>query len=127
MIIIHFQPEVIEDVEILEEKKKMEMADVNKYQKDIEDGNKRRRAALASEVTNRQRKAAAESKMLATIQDELKQLDQLLNADVSVLRDQIDTASYEFNEAKKRYEDAEKEYIESKFDLQTKTEAKEMD
>ena len=39
-------------------------------------------------------------------------------------RDQIDTASFEYNEARRRFDLAEKEYIASKFDLQTKTEAK---
>ena len=39
-------------------------------------------------------------------------------------RDQIDTASYEYNEAKRRFDQAEKEYVDSKFDLQQKTEAK---
>ena len=42
----------------------------------------------------------------------------------SIFRDQIDTASCEFNEAKRRFDQAEKEYVDSKFDLQQKTEAK---
>jgi len=91
----------------------------------MEEKNKRRRAALAQEVQSRQRKAALESKMLKTIEDELAKLDQLLNADVSVLRDQIDVASYEFNDARRRFDSAEKEYVEAKFDLQKKTETKE--
>ena len=41
-----------------------------------------------------------------------------------IFRDQIDTASCEFNEAKRRFDQAEKEYVDSKFDLQQKTEAK---
>ena len=51
-------------------------------------------------------------------------LDNLLNADVAVLRDQIDTACYEFSEANRRFQMAEKEYVDSKFDLQKKTETK---
>ena len=39
-------------------------------------------------------------------------------------RDQIDSASCEFNEAKRRFDQAEKEYVDSKFDLQQKTESK---
>jgi len=51
-------------------------------------------------------------------------LDNLLNADVAVLRDQIDTACFEFSEANRRFQTAEKEYVDSKFDLQKKTETK---
>ena len=53
-------------------------------------------------------------------------MDQLLNADVSVLRDQIDVACCEFSDARRRFENAEKEYVDSKIDLQKKTETKDM-
>ena len=51
-------------------------------------------------------------------------LDNLLNADVAILRDQIDKACVEFSEANRRFQAAEKEYVDSKFDLQQKTETK---
>ena len=124
------------------EKKKIEVEDLNRIQREMEEKNKRRKAALSQEIFDRQKRAAAETKMLKTIEAELAKLDQLLNADVAVLRydqfslknntkfqlvyfrDQIDTASYEYNEAKRRFDQAEKEYVDSKFDLQQKTEAK---
>ena len=123
------------------EKKKIEVEDLNRIQREMEEKNKRRKAALSQEIFDRQKRAAAETKMLKTIEAELAKLDQLLNADVAVLRfkitrstrnlflinffrDQIDTASCEFNEAKRRFDQAEKEYVDSKFDLQQKTEAK---
>merc|ERR1712130_652854 len=118
-------PELITEEAAIDEKKKLEIADVNRVQKEMEEKNKRRRAALAQEVQSRQRKAAIESKMLKTIEDELAKLDQLLNADVSVLRDQIDVACCEFSDARRRFELAEKEYVDSKLDLQKKTETKE--
>ena len=52
----------------------------------MEEKNKRRRAALSQEVLDRQKKAAAETAMLKTIEVELAKLDQLLTADVAVLR-----------------------------------------
>ena len=97
---------------------------MTKVQQEMEEKNKRRRAALAQEVQTRQRKAQMESRMLKTIEDELLKLDMLLNADVSVIRDKIDVASVEFADASRRFDRAEAEYIEAKFDLQRKTEAK---
>jgi len=116
-------PDFIEE-EVVEQKKKMDIMEVEKAQREMEEKNKRRRAALSQEILSRQKKAALESKMLATIQEELVKLDNLLNADVAVLRDQIDTACFEFSEANRRFQTAEKEYVDSKFDLQKKTETK---
>merc|ERR1711935_264919 len=115
---------VIEDEVEIAEKKKIEVSDLNRLQREMEEKNKRRRAALSQEVFDRQRAAAAETAMLKTIEVELAKLDQLLTVDVAKLRDQIDTASFEYNEARHRFNLAEKEYIASKFDLQSKTEAK---
>ena len=47
----------------------------------------------------RRRHARAESSKLAEIQKELSHLDSLLSADVSILRNKIETASREFMEA----------------------------
>merc|ERR1711990_628488 len=116
-------PVLLDESEIAE-KQKIEVEDLNRIQREVEEKNKRRKEALAQEVLDRQRKAKVETEMLKTIETELTKLDQLLNADVAVLRDQIDTASFEFNEAKRRFDLAEKEYVNSKFDLQQKTEAK---
>jgi len=118
------EKELITDENEILEKKKIEVEDLNRIQREMEEKNKRRKAALSQEIFDRQKRAAAETKMLKTIEAELAKLDQLLNADVAVLRDQIDTASCEFNEAKRRFDQAEKEYVDSKFDLQQKTEAK---
>merc|ERR1711937_427865 len=118
------EKELITDENEILEKKKIEVEDLNRIQREMEEKNKRRKAALSQEIFDRQKRAAAETKMLKTIEAELAKLVQLLNADVAVLRDQIDTASCEFNEAKRRFDQAEKEYVDSKFDLQQKTEAK---
>ena len=68
------------------EKKKIEVEDLNRIQREMEEKNKRRKAALSQEIFDRQKRAAAETKMLKTIEAELAKLDQLLNADVAVLR-----------------------------------------
>ena len=59
---------------------------MNRIQREMEEKNKRRRAALSQEVFDRQKRAAAETAMLKTIEVELAKLDQLLTADVAVLR-----------------------------------------
>ena len=71
------------------EKKKIEVEDLNRIQREMEEKNKRRKAALSQEIFDRQKRAAAETKMLKTIEAELAKLDQLLNADVAVLRFKI--------------------------------------
>ena len=78
--------EVIDDESEIAEKKKIEVEDLNRLQREMEEKNKRRRAALSQEVLDRQKKAAAETAMLKTIEVEISKLDQLLTADVAVLR-----------------------------------------
>jgi len=48
---------------------------------------------------SRKKKALAESSKLVKIQQELAKLDELLNFDVSILRDKIDEACLEFSHA----------------------------
>jgi len=47
----------------------------------------------------RQHKAKAESAKLNLIKQELDRLDQMINSDISVIRDKIEVASREFLEA----------------------------
>ncbi|KAK3586999.1 hypothetical protein CHS0354_026719 [Potamilus streckersoni] len=95
------------------------------HQRLIEEANKQKKALLSKTLSERQRKAKAESYKLEHIQRELSKLDSLLTADVQVIRNKIDIASREFNDAQRRYERAEKEFIESKLDLHKKSELKE--
>lgn len=60
------------------------------------------------------------------IQEELQKLDQRLSCDVSIIRNQIEAASLEFMEAQKRYDRAEKEFLDAKLLLYTKLERKEL-
>jgi len=50
-------------------------------------------------LLRRKKRAFAESHKLMKIQEELAKLDQLLNVDVSILRDKIDEACMEFSHA----------------------------
>lgn len=50
-------------------------------------------------MCSRQKAAKAESKKLLHIQAELGKLDQMLNADVAIIRDKIEEVSRDFLEA----------------------------
>ncbi|CAG2215676.1 GORAB [Mytilus edulis] len=104
------------------------MGNLDKFreqQKVMEEVNKQRKALLSKTLSERQKKAQEEARKLAHIQRELMILDNLLTADVNVIRSRIEIASREFLDAQKRYERAEKEFVESKVDLQKKSEQKE--
>ncbi|KAH9498773.1 hypothetical protein Btru_005091 [Bulinus truncatus] len=106
----------------------VELSNVQKFQqqqKVIEEANKHKRALLAQAIENRRKKAKAEAEKLMRVQQELNHLDTLLTSDVSIIRDRIEVASLDYNEAQKRYEKAEKEFIAAKMDLFAKGEVKE--
>lgn len=62
---------------------------------------------------------------LKRIQKELQALDDMVSADIGILRNRIDQASLDYSYARKRYDKAESEYVAAKLDLQHKTEIKE--
>lgn len=119
------EPEPVIAEEVLSiEKKSMDLAEVKKKQRELEEQNTLRRRALGTEVANRTKNILAEAAKLKKIEDEIKRLDQLLAYDVSVLRDKIDVASFEYSKAKNRFDAADKEYKESKEDYEVKEKAK---
>ncbi|KAK3088666.1 hypothetical protein FSP39_022101 [Pinctada imbricata] len=118
------QLEEIDDHEALSR----EMGNLEKFreqQKMIEEANKQRKALLAKTLSERQKRAREEAAKLAHIQKELQLLDNRLTADVTVIRSKIEMASRDFLDAQKRYDRAEREFVEAKVDLQKKSELKE--
>ncbi|XP_069671464.1 RAB6-interacting golgin [Periplaneta americana] len=95
-------------------------------QKLMEEQNRQRKELLAKALADRKKQTTEEARRLQQIQDELQKLDMLLSNDVSILRDQIEVASHEFMEAQKRYNKAEKEFLDAKLILFDKLERKEM-
>ncbi|XP_013772804.1 RAB6-interacting golgin-like [Limulus polyphemus] len=98
---------------------------VKQKQKQLEQENACRKALLAKAVIERKCKTIAEVQKLSEIQNELAHLDLMLNSEVAALRNRIEAASFEFNEAQKRYDKAEKEFVEAKQKLFKKMERKE--
>ncbi|KAG8182547.1 hypothetical protein JTE90_002081 [Oedothorax gibbosus] len=94
-------------------------------QKRIEAENARRRALINKAITDKKMQTQAEAMKLAKITQELKHLDSILSADVSILRDYIEKATAEFSDAEKRYLKAEREFIEAKLHLYEKMQRKE--
>ncbi|XP_076039798.1 uncharacterized protein LOC143024683 isoform X2 [Oratosquilla oratoria] len=105
---------------------KLSLETFQQRQKMMEEQNKKRREMLAKAIADRKKQTQSEAKKLQQIQAELTKLDNLLSSDVSILRDQIEAASVEFNEAQKRYDKAEKEFIEAKLSLFHRLERKEL-
>lgn len=113
------------------EKKKMELQEKSRWevlqqeQQLMEEKNKRKKALLAQAIAERSKRTQAETIKLKRIQKELQALDDMVSADIGILRNRIDQASLEYSYARKRFDRAEAEYITAKLDLQRKTETKE--
>ncbi|XP_058166090.1 RAB6-interacting golgin [Dasypus novemcinctus] len=113
------------------EKKKMELQEKSRWevlqqeQRLMEEKNKRKKAFLAKAIAERSKRTQAETMKLKRIQKELQALDDMVSADIGILRNRIDQASLDYSYARKRFDKAEAEYITAKLDLQRKTEIKE--
>ncbi|KAL4219395.1 hypothetical protein ACF0H5_021975 [Mactra antiquata] len=94
-------------------------------QKAMEEANKQKKLLLSKTITERKQKAKKEAHKLEHIQKELFRLDNLLTADVQVIRGKIEETSRDYMEAQKRFERAENEYVAAKMDLHNKSELKE--
>uniref|UniRef100_K7G029 RAB6-interacting golgin n=1 Tax=Pelodiscus sinensis TaxID=13735 RepID=K7G029_PELSI len=107
----------------LQEKSRWEV--LQQEQRLMEEKNKRKKALLAKAIAERSKRTQAETVKLKRIQKELQALDDMVSADIGILRNRIDQASMDYSYARKRYEKAEAEYVAAKLDLQRKTELKE--
>lgn len=95
-------------------------------QKQMEEDNKRKRVLLLKEIADRRQRTAEEASKLAHVQTELQKIDLLVAQDVKILRQTIEVASVEYMQAKKRYDRAEKDFIDAKVNLHGKQERKEL-
>ncbi|XP_051854925.1 RAB6-interacting golgin isoform X1 [Antechinus flavipes] len=113
------------------EKKKVELQEKSHWeilqeeQRLMEEKNKRKKAFLAKAIAERSKRTQAETIKLQRIQKELQALDDMVSADIGILRNRIDQASLDYSYARKRFDKAEAEYVAAKLDLQRKTEIKE--
>ncbi|XP_042317158.1 RAB6-interacting golgin [Sceloporus undulatus] len=111
--------------------KKLELLEKSRWeilqqeQKLLEEKNKRKKALLAKAIAERSKKTQAETVKLKKIQKQLQALDDMVSADIGILRNRIDQASLDYSCARKRYDKAESEYVSAKLDLQKKSELKE--
>jgi len=84
------------------------------------------RLATNQNIVFRQKKAEDEAQKLHQIKVELSRLDASLSNDVGILRSHIEVASAELTDAEKRYDKAEREFIEAKQQLFSKRERKDL-
>lgn len=104
------------------------LKDLNSFeqrQKRMEADNAKRRELLLKAIDDRKKRTEEEGKKIIKVQAELGKLDSMLSNDVGILRREIETASLDFSDAQKRYDKAEKEFVESKLMLFQKMERKE--
>ena len=73
--------------------------ELQKRQKLLEEENKVKRQLLTKAIADRRQKTTEESKKLQQIQNELQKMDQLVANDVRFLRNTIEEASFEYNDA----------------------------
>lgn len=91
----------------------------------MEEKNKRKKALLAKAIAERSKRTQAETIKLKRVHKELQALDDMVSADIGILRNRIDQASLDYSNARKRFDRAEAEYVTAKLDLQRKTDIKE--
>ncbi|XP_024409326.3 RAB6-interacting golgin isoform X1 [Desmodus rotundus] len=113
------------------EKKKVELQEKSRWevlqqeQRLMEEKNKRKKALLAKAIAERSKRTQAETLKLKRVQKELQALDDMVSADIGILRNRIDQASLDYSNARKRFDRVEAEYVTAKLDLQRKTDIKE--
>ncbi|CAO1361467.1 unnamed protein product [Diamesa serratosioi] len=133
---IKFQPNVIiendvEEVNGIEEKseriyKGISLENFEFQRKMMEEQNKQKRNLLQQAISKYSEKTQAETKKLQEIKYELDKLDSELAADVAILRKQIETASFQFNNIEKHYNSVERIFLKAKQDLYHAHEKKDM-
>merc|ERR1712117_153909 len=115
-----------QDASAVQEDKMSKLEAFQEKQKLIEEQNRKRKEMLSKAIMDRKKKTDSETKKLELVRQELEKIDLMLNTDVQFLRDSIEQASLEFMEAQKRYDRAEKEFVESKLNLFSSMERKEL-
>ncbi|XP_019503278.1 PREDICTED: RAB6-interacting golgin isoform X4 [Hipposideros armiger] len=87
------------------EKKKVELQEKSRWevlqqeQRLMEEKNKRKKALLAKAIAERSKRTQAETMKLKRIQKELQALDDMVSADIGILRNRIDQASLDYSHA----------------------------
>jgi len=113
-------------LELLSNPREPNLEEFEKRQKIVQEQNRLRKELLKKALEDRTKKTHEEVRRLGQIEEELKKLDVQLSNDVSILRNQIEVASLDFMEAQKRFDRAEREYLDAKVELFTKRERKEL-
>lgn len=109
-----------------DKKEPINLEEFEKKQKLIEEQNRLKKEMLGKALALRKKKTEDEAQKLHQIQIELSKLDASLNNDVGILRGHIELASAELTDAEKRYDKAEREFIEAKQQLFSKRERKDL-
>jgi len=118
------EPDLLEGTVNDDNISKLELMELR--QKQIEEGNKRKRQLLLQAIADRRQRTAEEANKLCQVQNELKKMDFSVAQEVKTLRKTIEEASLGFLQAQKRYDNAENEFVDAKLNLHKKQERKEL-
>ena len=100
--------------------------DMVEKQKLIEEQNRKKKEMLLQAILDRKKKTDTEARKLDLVNQELQKIDLMLTSDVKFLRNSIEQASVDYMEAQKRYDKAEKEFVEAKLHLHNCHEKKDL-
>ncbi|RXM28358.1 RAB6-interacting golgin [Acipenser ruthenus] len=106
-------------------REKSRLQHLQQEQRFMEEKNKRKKALLSKAIAERSKHTQAEAVKLKRIQKELQTLDDMVSNGIGILRSRIEQASWEYSQARKRFEKAEVEYVSAKLDLHKKMDVKE--
>jgi len=112
--------------EIVDNDRASKLTAFQEKQKLIEEQNRKKKEMLSKAINDRKKKTEGEARKLDVVHKELEKIDLMLNTDVKFLRDSIEQASLDFMEAQKRYDKAEREFIDAKLHLHNCGERKEL-
>ncbi|XP_055964558.1 RAB6-interacting golgin isoform X2 [Sorex fumeus] len=94
------QPDCKQETKKVELQEKSRWEVLQQEQRLMEEKNKRKKALLAKAIAERSRRTQAETLKLKRIQKELQALDDMVSADIGILRNWIDQASLEYSAAR---------------------------
>ncbi|XP_059612625.1 RAB6-interacting golgin [Phlebotomus argentipes] len=92
----------------------------------MEEHNKQKQDLLYKAIEQHSERTAAEAKKLKEVKQELSKLDAELAADVAILRKQIETATIQYANTQKQYQQIEAMFLKAKMELYQASEKKEL-
>ncbi|GAB0096214.1 RAB6-interacting golgin [Sergentomyia squamirostris] len=102
------------------------LRDFESQRKMMEEHNKQKQEMLYKAIEQHSERTAAEAKKLHEVRQELKKLDAELAGDVAILRKQIESATIQYANTQKQYQQIEMMFLKAKRELYEASEKKDL-